>query len=100
MVLGNIDDLYLRVSINQLDISSFRPTGAAVAFLQGTGNVEYPLEFVRVEPFLVSKENLTNELSETVDTRVLHIIYRIKKDHAMLFVGQQMDVFINTANTQ
>lgn len=94
MVLGDIEELQLRVSINQLDIPYFQPDAQAVAFSQGDRHYKYPLEFVRVEPFLVGKQNLTNEITEKVDTRVLKIIYKIKKDGHPLYVGQQMDVFI------
>lgn len=95
MVLGNTDELFLRVSINQLDIPHFKSDAPAVAFSQGDAQIKFPLEFVRVEPFLVSKQNLTNEITENVDTRVLQIIYKIKKENFHIFVGQQMDVFIS-----
>jgi multidrug resistance efflux pump len=96
IIFGDIEEMHLRVSINQLDIPYFHPDAPAVAYLQGDARVKFPLHFVRVEPFLVNKQNLTNELTEIVNTRVLHIIYRIDKDHNRLFVGQQMDVFIET----
>jgi hypothetical protein len=31
-----------------------------------------------------------------VDTRVLQVIYRVKDENAPLYVGQQMDVYIET----
>jgi len=96
MVLGNSDELYLRVSINQLDIPYYNSDAPAVAFLQGDAKVEFPLEFVRVEPLLVNKQNFTNEITERVDTRVLQILYKLKKEDFPLFVGEQMDVFIRT----
>lgn len=96
IILGNIDELFLRVSINQFDISNFRKKSSAVAFLQGDATVKFPLEFVCLEPFLVYKQNLSNEIIEKVDTRVLQIIYRIKTNGHRLFVGQQMDVFIES----
>lgn len=96
MILGNIDQLNLSVSINQLDIPNFQHTAPAVAFFQGNRHIKFPLEFLRVEPYLVNKQNLTNEITEKVDTRVLKIIYRIKNDDHPIFVGQQMDVFIET----
>lgn len=96
MIVGNIDELHLRVSINQLDIPYFQPTAPAVAYFQGDARVKFPLEFIRVEPFLMSKQNITNDITEKIDTRVLKIIYRIKNEDNHLFVGQQMDVFIET----
>jgi HlyD family secretion protein len=52
------------------------------------------LEFVRLVPYLVNKENFTNEITDRTDTRVLQIIYRIENRNHHIFVGQQMDVFI------
>lgn len=97
MIIGNVDELFLRVSINQLDISHFQPIEPATAYFQGDSRVHFPLEFVRIEPYLVNKQNLTNDINEKVDTRVLQIIYRIKKDGHPIYVGQQMDVFIQSS---
>lgn len=94
MIIGDIDELYLRVSINQLDIPYFRKQAPAVAYLQGDSKQKFSLEFVRVEPYLTSKQNLTNEITERVDTRVLQILYRIKEKDQRLYVGEQMDAFI------
>lgn len=94
MILGNIDEMNLRVSINQLDLPNFDSKAPAVAYLQGDSRDEFPLEFIRVEPLLVNKQNLSNEIMEKVDTRVLQIIYRIKSQAFPIFVEQQMDVFI------
>lgn len=97
MIIGNTDEMYVRVSINQVDIPYFRPEAPATAYFQGDQKVKFPLEFVRVEPYLVSKQNLTNDINEKVDTRVLQIIYRIKNEGRPIFVGQQMDIFIEAS---
>ena len=95
MIIGNIDEMYLRVSINQLDVPYFKSGSPAEAFLQDNANVKYPLEFVRMEPLLINKQNFTNDLTERVETRVLQILYRVKKGSPhQIFVGQQFDVFI------
>lgn len=94
MILGNTDQLYLRVNINQLEIPYFKPEARAVAYPQGDSRIEFPLEFVRVEPFLVNKTSLTNRITEKVDTRVLQILYHIKTNDHRVYVEQQMDVFI------
>lgn len=94
MVVGNTDEKYLSVSINQFNAPYFRPNAPAVAFLQGDYRDEFPLEFVFLEPYLVKKQNFNNELTEKVDTRVLHVTYRFKEGSHNIFVGQQMDVFI------
>jgi multidrug efflux pump subunit AcrA (membrane-fusion protein) len=96
LIVGNIDAYFVRVSINQLDIDEFNPKNPAVGFLQGDSRVSFPLEFVRIEPYLTGKQNLNNDISERVDTRVMHIVYCIKKVSVPIYVGQQMDVFIET----
>lgn len=99
MIIGNTDDMHLRVSINQFDVPFFRSDAPAVAFLQGDARVKFPLEFIQIEPYLINKQNLTNDISERVDTRVLQVIYKIEKEDRNVFVGQQMDVFIETKNS-
>lgn len=94
LVLGNTDEKLLQVSINQFNAPYFRPEASAVAYLQGNAQLEFPLEFVHLEPYLVNKTNLTNDIIERVDTRVLQVEYRLKKDYPYLYVGQQMDVFV------
>lgn len=94
MVVGNTDEKHLEVSINQYNAPYFRHDAPAVAFLQGNTKREFPLEFVRLDPYLVNKQNLTNDIHEKVDTRVLKVTYRFKEGSRGVFVGQQMDVFI------
>lgn len=94
MIIGNIDQLHLRVSINQFDASYFDPKEPAVAYLQGNAHAQFPLKFVHVEPYFVAKQNLSNDLNEKVDTRVLQVIYSFPEGENRIFVGQQMDVFI------
>lgn len=100
MILGNINPLHVRVSINQFDASFFRSDAPAVAFLQGNAKVEFPLMFVSLEPYFVTKQNLTNDINEKIDTRVLQVIYCFNKEDQRIFVGQQMDVFIETEPQQ
>lgn len=94
MIIGNISELYLRVSINQHNIPEFNPKAAAVAFLQRNNQNPLPLEFVRVEPYIITKQNISNDIIDIVDTRSLQILYRIQKGDQPLFVGQQMNAFI------
>lgn len=94
MIVGNTEEIYLKVSINQFDAPYFHSEAQAVAFLRGNPRIEFPLEFVRLVPYLVNKQNLTNEITDRVDTRVLQVIYLIKNQDHHIFVGQQMDVFI------
>lgn len=95
MIVGNTNELHVRVNINQWDAPYFRSNAPAVAFLQGEARIEIPLKFVRIEPYLVSKQNITNEITEKLDTRVLQVIYEFKNASQLpIYVGQQVDVFI------
>ena len=96
MIIGNTDIMNLRVSINQFDASFYNPKAPAVAFLQGNSNISFPIKFLHIEPYFVVKKNLSNELTEKVDTQVLQAIYSFKEGENRIFVGQQMDVFIET----
>lgn len=96
MIIGNTDFMHLRVSINQFDASFFNPESPAVAYLQGNAEMVFPLKFVNLEPYFVTKQNLSNEITEKVDTKVLQAIYCFEEGENRVFVGQQMDVFIKT----
>lgn len=95
IVLGNIDQLNLRVSVDQFSIAHLCPKAPAVAYRRGDHTTEFPLAFVHIEPLMVPKKYLTNAADEKVDTQVFEILYRIAKEDAKLFVGEQMDVYIN-----
>ncbi len=94
MVVGNTSEMYLKVSINQFEAPYFRKDAPAIAYLRGNSRVEFPIKFISLEPYLVNKQNFTNEITDKVDTRVLQVIYHLMKDDQNIFVGQQMDVFI------
>jgi len=52
-----------------------------------------------VEPYVTPKTSLTGSSSERVDTRVLQVIYRFDRRAIPAYVGQQVDVFIETPET-
>jgi multidrug efflux pump subunit AcrA (membrane-fusion protein) len=97
IVLGNVTQLHVRVDIDEYDIPRFIPSAPARATLKGQPNGDFfPLKFVRVEPYVIPKKSLTGDNTERVDTRVLQVIYAIDSaGHRPLFVGQQVDVFID-----
>ena len=96
VILGNIEKLHVRVDVDEFDIPRFRSELPATAVPRGNLQVRYPLRFVRVEPFVVPKKSLTGDNTERVDTRVLQVIYQFDPDGLPpLFVGQQVEVFID-----
>ncbi len=96
MVLGVIDPLHVRANIDEFDAQRFKPGSPAEAFTKGGKRKRFELQFVRVDPFVIPKRSLTNSQREMVDTRVLEIIYRVKDSSSNLYVGQQLDVFIES----
>ena len=63
--------------------------------LRGRPEVKIPLQFVRFEPAIVPKGNITGDSTEKVDTRVLQVLYSFENAQNIL-VGQQMDVYIES----
>ena len=53
-----------------------------------------PLEFVRVQPYVSPKIELSNERQEQVDLRVLPVIFRFEKKDVPVYPGQLVDVYI------
>ena len=67
----------------------------AEASLRGDPSRKFPLRFVRVEPYVIPKKSLTGDNTERVDTRVLQVLYAIERTDHPVYVGQQLDVFID-----
>jgi multidrug resistance efflux pump len=98
MVLGAINEkVHLRVDIDEHDIPRFIKGAAAKASPRGHPDIAYPLRYERIEPFVVPKKSLTGDNIERVDTRVLQAIYVLETRDRPVYVGQQMDVFIDAA---
>ncbi|MGZ5051130.1 MAG: efflux RND transporter periplasmic adaptor subunit [Methylobacter sp.] len=94
MVLGNMDQLHVRVDIDENDAWRFDKNSKAVAFLRGNRNFKTDLVPAYVEPYVVPKKSLTGDSTEQVDTRVLQALYSFDRSQLPVYVGQQMDVFI------
>ena len=62
--------------------------------LRGT-ETKIPLEFVRVQPYVSPKLQLSNQRQEKVDLRVLPVIFRFQtKGRPRVYPGQLVDVYI------
>ena len=89
--------LNLRVDINEYDVYKFRPHTKAVAFVRGHPKLKIALKYLYTMPYVVPKKNLTGLSTERTDTRVLQVLYALPtKVDFPLFVGQQLDVFIES----
>ena len=66
--------------------------------IRGT-DIKVPLEFVRVQPYVSPKIELSNQRQEKVDLRVLPVIFRFEKQDAPVYPGQLVDVYIGQRPT-
>jgi len=94
MVFGSVSVLNVRTDVDEHEAWKVRPDAAAHATVRGSSGTRIPLRFVRFEPYVVPKKSLTGDSTERVDTRVLQVIYQVDGDRVPLYVGQQLDVFI------
>lgn len=90
------DYLAVRCYVDEILVSRL-PTAdriQAQMALRGS-DVKVPLEFVRVQPYVSPKIELSNQRQEKVDLRVLPVIFRFKMTSpTMAYPGQLVDVFI------
>jgi len=94
LLLGGTGPLRVRVDIDEADAPRVSESAAATGQLRGGGAKPISLRFVKFEPFVVPKKSLTGDAAERVDTRVLQCIYEVGASSEPIFIGQQMDVFI------
>jgi len=100
IVLGHLTPLHLRTDIDEHEAWRVGPESRARGHVRGNAALSSTLSFVRFEPFVIPKRSLTGDSLERVDTRVLQAVYRIDRSDLNLYVGQQMDVFIEATPMQ
>jgi HlyD family secretion protein len=94
--MGDVSTLHVRVEIDEENASQVVAGATGKAYHRGDTTHALPLRFVRFEPYVRPKQNLAVS-GQRVDTRVLQVIFAIVGDTASSYVGEQMDVFIDTA---
>jgi len=95
MLLGDDRRLNVRVDIDENDAWRVQPDAAAVAFLRANPNLKVPLKFERIERYVIPKVSLTGDNTERTDMRVLQVLYSFDPSALPVYVGQQMDVYID-----
>jgi len=90
------DRLAVRCYVDEILISRLPDAAHIKAELAVRGStVKIPLEFVRIQPYVSPKIELSNQRQEKVDLRVLPVIFRFQNSEAArLYPGQQVDVYI------
>lgn len=96
VLFGDTDSLMVRVDVDEINASHVLPGSTAMAMLKGDSSRQFPMQFVRIVPYMVPKENLTGSNSERVDVRVLQLEFRFDPPPFPVYVGQQVDVFIHS----
>lgn len=99
MLIGNTRVLNVRVDVDENDAWRVHGDAAAKAYVRGNRDISADLKFVRIEPYVIPKRSLTGDSTERVDTRVLQVIYGFDRGSLPIYVGQQMDVFIDAPPT-
>lgn len=96
MIVGETNRLQVRADVDEQNATRIRPGQKGHASLKGDPSVTFPLDFVRVEPYVIPKVSLTGAGTERVDTRVLQVIFSLQRpENPPIYVGQQVDVFID-----
>ena len=96
ILFGSTDYFHVRVDIDEEETWRVKKGSKAIAYIRGNAKIEIPIEFVKIEPYIIAKTSLTGSNQERVDTRVLQIIYRFKKKDLPVYIGQLLDVYIKT----
>ena len=96
ILLGSAGELHVRADVDEQDAARVTASAPAVGMPRGDSKRQMRLRFVRFEPYVIPKKNLTGDSTERVDTRVLQVIYALERN-APVYAGQQMDVFIEVA---
>jgi len=91
--MGETDPLHVRIDIDENEAPRVKIGALAKVSPRGAAGRQVEATFVRAEPQVVPKRQLTNSASERVDVRVLQLIYALPESE-LFRVGQQVDAFI------
>ena len=96
LVIGPLQEyLAVRCFVDEILVSRLPNAFHIHAQMSVRGSdIKVPLEFVRVQPYVSPKIELSNERQEQVDLRVLPVIFRFRKQDAPVYPGQEVDVYI------
>lgn len=88
----------VRCYIDEILLHKLPPSSELKAemFIRGT-DIRIPLHYVRVQPYVSPKIELSNQRTERVDVRVLPVIFRFEKPkNTSVYPGQLVDVYIGS----
>lgn len=96
ILMGRVNRLQIRVDIDEEDAWRYQKGAAATAFVRGNSEINFPIQFLSLEPYVVPKRSLTGATTERVDTRVLQVLYEFERHNLPVYVGQILDIFIES----
>ncbi len=100
ILFGNTKEMHVRIDIDEEDAWRYKKRARAIAYVRGNRKIEIPLEYVYLEPYIIAKKSLSGGSLELVDTRVLQVIYRFKKNKLPVYAGQLLDIYIEDLEGQ
>ncbi len=103
VVMGRQDGyMQVRAYLDEILVPRLPPAGDMTArmFIRGVNNAGIALQFVRIQPYVTPKIELSNQRTEKVDVRVLPILFRFRiPAHLRIFPGELVDVYIGARKT-
>lgn len=91
--MGQTTPLHVRVDIDENEAVRVKLGAPAIVSPRGAAEQQVEATFVRAEPQIVPKRQLTNSAAERVDVRVLQLIYALPPSDTFR-VGQQVDAYV------
>ncbi len=91
--MGETRPLHVRIDIDENEAVRINMGAPAIVSPRGAADQQVEAKFVRAEPQIVPKRQLTNSAAERVDVRVLQLIYELPESDTFR-VGQQVDAYI------
>ena len=93
--MGETRPLHVRIDFDEEQAQRVAMGKDATVSPRGASDRRVQATFVRAEPLVVPKRQLTNAVTERVDVRVLQVIYALPESARGPFrVGQQVDAFV------
>ncbi|MEL7320134.1 MAG: biotin/lipoyl-binding protein [Pseudomonadota bacterium] len=96
--MGETNPLHVRVDVDENEAPRIKIGAPAMVSPRGAADIRVEASFVRAEPQIVPKRQLTNSAAERVDVRVLQVIYALPETDQFR-VGQQVDAFVPANET-
>ena len=66
--------------------------------LRGNPSIAVEMRYEYAEPYVLPKTSLTGQGTERTDQRVLQVSYSFERGALPLYLGQQMDAYIEVPN--